>query len=337
MKAAVYQGSHEILVKDVPEPLVGPTDVLVRPKFVGICGTDLSAWEYGMYEPGLILGHEFSGEVIEVGKDVIHWKKGDRVVPNSLLPCGKCSFCKALKFSLCDDMQMVGISMNGGLAELVALPQNMLHRLPGTIDYKKGAFVEPLSIAVRGFNRIEFERGNSVLILGTGTIGIMSLYFAKLRGASVVYASEIRPARLEMARKAGADAVINPTKESLPLRIEGLTDGAGIDVVVECTGSPGPSGEAFQLVKRGGTILVLGISEEPVEVDFMRGVLNELSLKFSYLGYAEFPEAIRLLAEDMINPTPLVTRVISLDRVVEDGFEALTRPDNQDVKVLVEI
>jgi (R,R)-butanediol dehydrogenase/meso-butanediol dehydrogenase/diacetyl reductase len=337
MKAAVYEGGHEIVVKDVPEPVIGPTDVLVRPKFVGICGTDLSAWEFGMYESGLIMGHEFSGEVVDVGEKVTNWRQGDRIVPNSLLPCGKCSFCKAQKFSICDDMQMVGISMNGGLADLVALPQNMLHRLPDAIDYKKGAFVEPLSIAVRGFNRIDFKRGNSVLILGTGPIGILSLYFAKLRGASVVYASEVRSARLEMAKRAGADAAIDPSKESLPLRIESLTDGVGVDVVVECTGAPGPSSEAFQLVKRGGTILVLGISEEPVEVDFMRGVLNELCLKFSYLGYAEFPEAIRLLAEDMIDPTPLVTRVISLDRVVEDGFEALTRPDNQDVKVLVKI
>ncbi len=337
MKAAVYEGSHEITVKDVPEPEVGSTEVLVEPKYVGICGTDLSAWEYGMYEPGLIMGHEFSGEIVEIGKDVTSWDVGDRIVPNSLLPCGKCSFCKAQKFSICDDMQMVGITMNGGLAELVALPQEMLHRLPKTIDDKKGAFVEPLSIALHGFNRIDFKRGNSVLVLGTGPIGILSLHFAKLLGASVVYASEIRSARLEMARKAGADFIINPAKESLPLRIESLTEGVGVDVVVECTGVPGPSSEAFQLVKRGGTILILGISEEPVEVDFMRGVLNELSLKFSYLGYQEFPEAIRLLAEDLIDPIPMVTRVISLDRVVEDGFEALTRSDNQDVKVLVKI
>jgi (R,R)-butanediol dehydrogenase/meso-butanediol dehydrogenase/diacetyl reductase len=165
----------------------------------------------------------------------------------------------------------------------------------------------------------------------------LSLYFAKLLGASAIYASEIRPARLEMARRAGAAATIDPSKESLPLRIESLTNGAGVDVVVECTGAPGPSSESFQLVKRGGTILVLGISEEPVEVDFMRGVLNELNVTFSYLGYAEFPEAIRLIAEDMIDPTPLVTRVISLDNVVEDGFEALHKPDNQDVKVLVKI
>ncbi|MFX1559596.1 MAG: zinc-binding dehydrogenase [Promethearchaeota archaeon] len=337
MKAVVFEGIHEIQVKDVPEPSLGPTDVLVEPKFVGICGSDISAWEYGMYESGLILGHEFSGEVVEVGEDVADWKKGDRVVPNSLLPCGKCTFCLKQKFSICDDMQMIGISMNGGLAERVAIPQNMLHRLPDTIDFKTGAFVEPLSIVIRGFNRIDFKPGESVLVLGTGAIGILSVHIAKLRGASVVYASEIRKTRLEKAREAGANEIINPSKESLPLRIESLTQGMGVDVVVECTGDPDPSSEAFQLVKRGGTILVLGISEEPVEVDFMRGVLNELSLHFSYLGYAEFPEAIQILAEGLIDPTPMITRIIPLNRVVDDEFEALTRLENQDVKLLVEI
>ncbi|NHJ13661.1 MAG: hypothetical protein EAX95_08290 [Candidatus Thorarchaeota archaeon] len=337
MKAAVYEGSHEIQVRDVPEPEMGPLDVLLRPRFVGICGTDLSAWEYGMYEAGLIMGHEFSAEVVEVGEEVTDWKKGDRVVPNGLLPCGQCIFCKSERFSICDDMQMVGITMNGGLAELVAVPQEMLHRLPDSIDYKKGALVEPLSIVVRGFNRIDFKQGSSVLVLGTGPIGVLSVYLARLRGASVVYGSEVRAARLEMAKRAGADFIINPTKESLPLRIESLTQGMGADVVIECTGVPGPTSEAFQLARRGGTILVLGISEEPVEVDFMRGVLNELAVQFSYLGYAEFPEAIRLLAEGAIDPTPMVTRIIPLERVVEDGFEALTRPDNQDVKVLVKM
>jgi len=337
MKAAVYEGSHEIHVKDVPEPSVGPTDVLVRPRYVGICGTDLSAWEYGMYESGLILGHEFSGDVVEVGKDVKAWRKGDRVVPNSLLPCGKCSFCRTQRYSICDDMQMIGISMNGGLAELVALPQDVLHRLPKGMDYKKGALVEPLSIVLHGFNRINFLSGGSVLVMGTGPIGVLAVYIARLRGASVVYASEVRSRRLEMARAAGADQVVNPMKESLPLRIESLTDGQGTDVVVECTGAPGPTSESFQLVKRGGTVLVLGISEEPVEVDFMRSVLNELSIRFSYLGYAEFPEAIRLLAEGIIDPSSMITKVIPLDRIVEDGFEALAHPDNQDVKVLVKI
>jgi 2-desacetyl-2-hydroxyethyl bacteriochlorophyllide A dehydrogenase len=337
LKAAVYEGANDIQVKEAPEPEIGPSDVLVKPKYVGICGTDLSAWEYGMYEGGLIMGHEFTGEVVDVGSNVTKWKKGDRVVPNPLIPCGQCSFCSKSRHSLCEDMQMVGISMNGGLAELVGLPEAVLHRLPDSIDYKTGAFVEPLSIAVRGFSRIDLEPGETILVLGTGPIGLLSIQLAQLKGASSIYASEVKPARLEMAKRCGVEAAINAEKESVALRIERFTEGLGVDVVIECTGSPGPTAEAFQLVKRGGTILVLGISEEPVEADFMTGVLNELNVQFSYLGYAEFPEAIELIENKRIDPSPFVTKVVPLERVVEEGFEALTHPESNEVKVLVKI
>ena len=337
MRAAVYDGAQDIQVREIPEPTLGPKDVLIRPRYVGICGTDLSAWEYGMYEGGLVLGHEFTGEIADVGDEVTNWKVGDRVVPNSLIPCGTCSYCVSHRHSLCEDMQMVGISMNGGLADLVALPESTLHTLPDSVDFKAGVFVEPLAVAIRGFQLVDFGEGMDVLVLGTGPIGLLSIQYASFKGASKVYASEIREPRLQAAKKVGADVVVNPAKESLSLRLEDYTSGAGVDLVVECTGEPEPTAESFSLVKRGGSILILGISEEPVEADFMTGVLNELTVQFSYLGYAEFPEAIDLLANKEIQTDQLVSRVIPLEQVVEDGFEALTREDSSDVKVLVEI
>lgn len=337
MRAAVYEGAHDIQIKEIPEPTLGSSDVMIRPKFVGICGTDLSAWEYGMYEGGLVLGHEFTGEIVEVGEEVTSWKVGDRVVPNSLIPCGTCSYCADHRHSLCEDMQMVGISMNGGLADFVALPETTLHALPETVDFKAGVFVEPLAVAIRGFHLVGFREDMDVLVLGTGPIGLLSIQYAKFRGASKVYASEIREARLQAAKKVGADVVVNPQRESLSLRLEDFTAGAGVDLVVECTGAPEPTAGSFSVVKRGGSILILGISEEPVEVDFMTGVLNELTVQFSYLGYSEFPQAIELLADKHIRTDQLVTRIIPLERVVEDGFEVLTRSDSSDVKVLVEI
>ncbi|MFQ5832471.1 MAG: zinc-binding dehydrogenase [Candidatus Thorarchaeota archaeon] len=337
MRAAVYEGAGGIQVREVPEPTLGPHDVMVKPKFVGFCGTDLSAWEYGMYESGLIMGHEFTGEIVQVGNNVDEWKVGDRVVPNSLIPCGTCDYCRKLRHSLCDDMQMIGISMNGGLAELVSLPETALHALPKSLNYKSGVFVEPLAVAIRGFHLTEFSKGMDVLVMGAGPIGLLSIQYAKMNGASKVYASEVKTARLRAAAEMGADAALNPEDESLPLRIEALTGGSGVDLVVECTGQAEPTSEAFSMVRRGGTILILGITEEPVEADFMTGVLNELTVQFSYLGYAEFPKAIELLAGGKIKTEPLITRTIPLARVVEDGFEALTHPDSSDIKVLVEI
>jgi threonine dehydrogenase-like Zn-dependent dehydrogenase len=335
LKAAVYDGAYDIKIKDVPEPTIGPTDVLIKPQFVGICGTDLSAWEYGLYGPDTILGHEFAGEIVAFGSSVTKYKVGDRVVPNSLLPCKTCEFCQANRFALCEDMQMVGISMNGGLAELVALPEGVLYRLPDSVSYEEASFVEPLSVVMRGFKRVDFNPDMSVLILGAGPIGLLSLLLAKSKGTNETYVSEIKEQRLNLAKSLGATGVINPKKESLSLRLETLTDGDGPDLVIETTGAPDPTSEAFTVVKRGGTILVLGICEEPVEADFMRGVLNELKVVFSYLGYEEFPEAIELISNSSIDVKPLISKIIPLDKIVEDGFEDLTSEDSSNIKILV--
>ncbi len=337
MKAAVYEGLHEIYVRDTPEPEVGPKDVLIRPKYVGICGSDLSAWELGMFEGGVVIGHEFSGEVVSTGDEVEHLSPGDKVVPNSIIPCLTCKYCKSERYSLCENTQMVGISMNGGMAELVSLPDSIVYKLPPSVDLKNAALVEPLSVAIHGFKRVSCSPDTSLLILGAGPIGLLSLLYAKNIGAKETFVSEVKQARLELASRLGCAHAINPATTPLALSLESLTQNRGVDLVVECSGAAAPSAESFSLVNRGGTILVLGISEEPVEADFMTGILNELSIEFSYLGYAEFPEAIDLVTTNKIDVSPLITKVIQLDDVVESGFESLTRPDSEDVKVLVEI
>jgi (R,R)-butanediol dehydrogenase/meso-butanediol dehydrogenase/diacetyl reductase len=337
MKAAVYEGLHEIDVKDIPAPEVGPRDVLIRPKYVGICGSDLSAWEYGMYEGGVVVGHEFSGEVVATGDEVEHLSRGDKVVPNSLIPCLSCKYCKSERYSLCEDMQMVGISMNGGMAELVSLPDSIVYKLPPDADLKNEALVEPLSVAIHGFKRVSCMPDMSLLILGAGSIGLLSLLYAKSIGSNEVFVSEVKQARLELASQLGCTHAINPATTPLALSLESLTQNRGVDLVIECSGAAEPTAESFSLVKRGGKILILGISEEPIEADFMTGVLNELTVDFSYLGYAEFPEAIDLVTTNKIDVSPLITKVIRLDDVVDRGFESLTRPDSEDVKVLVEI
>jgi threonine dehydrogenase-like Zn-dependent dehydrogenase len=336
LKAAIYDGAYDIKIKNVPEPVVEEMEVLIKPKYVGICGTDLSAWEYGLYGPDTILGHEFAGEIVDIGSNVSGWKVGDRVVPNSLLPCKTCSFCKMNRFALCEDMQMVGISMNGGLAELVTLPQDLLHKLPDSISYEEATFIEPLSVVMKGFKRVDYNPDMSILILGAGPIGLLSLLLAKSIGCNEIYVSEIKNSRLDLAKQLGATDVINPKRESLSLRLEALTDGKGPELVIETTGAANPTSEAFTLVRRGGSILVLGICEEPVEADFMRGVLNELKVVFSYLGYEEFPEAIELISSGGIDVNPLISKIIPLEKIVEDGFEDLTKEDSSNIKVLVQ-
>jgi len=337
MKAAVYKGIHEIDIEDMHDPEMSPSDVLVKPSYVGICGSDLSAWEYGMYEGGVVIGHEFAGKVVEVGSEVENFAPGDSVVPNSLLPCMECRYCRTERYSLCESMQMVGISMNGGMAELVSLPESILYKLPADTDMRNAAFIEPLSIVIRGFKRASISSDVSTLILGAGPIGLLSLLYAKFIGIDSVLVSEVKQGRLNLASSLGATHSINPKETPLALKLESLTKNNGVDLVVECSGAPEPTTESFSLVNRGGKILVIGICEEPIEADFMTGVLNELTIDFSYLGYAEFPEAIDLITNDKIDVSPLISKVIPLDDIVQEGFESLMSPECEDVKILIEI
>jgi threonine dehydrogenase-like Zn-dependent dehydrogenase len=177
----------------------------------------------------------------------------------------------------------------------------------------------------------------SVLILGSGPIGLLSLLLAKSKGTNEIYVSEIKESRLNLAKKLGATETINPKKESLSLRLEAFTNGDSPDLVIETTGAPNPTSEAFTVVKRGGTILVLGICEEPVEADFMRGVLDELKVVFSYLGYEEFPQAIELISSNRVDVKPLVSKIIPLDTIVDEGFKDLANDQSSNIKILVKI
>ena len=338
MRAAVYQDIRIITVKEVPEPELGPYDVMVRPKFCGICGTDLGAYQHGTYGMKVILGHEFSGEIVELGEQVSEWKVGDRVVPNSVIPCNRCSFCRQGRHNLCNNLQMPGITINGGFADLVALPRTAIYKIPETVNYDVAALVEPLTTVLHGFKRLRSTvLGTNILVLGTGAIGLFSTQIARLNGANLVGATEINKTRRELARSLGADFVINPAKENVSLQIEQFTDGKGIDTVIECTGADEAISESFSIVNKGGNILVLGLCEVPVEADFLMGVLNELKILFAYCGYPEFEAALQLIAAKRVQVKPMISHVIKLEDIVEQGFEAILRPDSITVKVLVDL
>ncbi|MBU7028118.1 MAG: alcohol dehydrogenase catalytic domain-containing protein [Theionarchaea archaeon] len=335
MKAAVFYGEKDIRVEDVEDPTPSEGEVLLSPRYCGICGTDLDAWNRGMYAPGVVIGHEFSAEVVEVGPDVTEWKKGDRVVANSIIPCKKCGFCRKGKYSLCDDLYMPGITVNGGLAELVVLPSDCLVSIPESVTLQEAALTEPLSVVLHGFNLINFEPGQTALVLGAGTIGLFAAQAALVNGASIVAVSEINAFRRQLAGKLGAHHVIDPMKSNISFVFEEMA-GQSPDCVIECTGAASAASETFSLVRKGGTVLVLGISEDPVEADFMTGVLNELTFQFSYCGHSEFPEALNLIAHNMVDARNLITKEITLDAILE-GFRELMNPDSNNVKILVKI
>jgi (R,R)-butanediol dehydrogenase/meso-butanediol dehydrogenase/diacetyl reductase len=336
MKAAVFYGERDIRVEKVDDPVPSEGELLLRPCYCGICGSDLDAYNRGMYAPGVVLGHEFSAEVVDVGPAVTEWEPGDLVVANSIIPCNTCTFCHKGRYSLCNDLKMPGISMNGGLAELVVLPSDILVPIPESVSVQEAALTEPLSVVLHGVSMITVNPGETVLVVGAGTIGLFALQVARISGASFAAVSELNGFRRNLASQVGAHHVIDPAHSNVSVEFEELA-GEGADLVIECTGAAPAASETFSLVKKGGTVLVLGLSEEPVEADFMTALLNELNYQFSYCGYAEFPAALNLIAKGMVDARSLITKEISLEHVVDKGFQHLLNPDSNDVKILVKL
>jgi (R,R)-butanediol dehydrogenase/meso-butanediol dehydrogenase/diacetyl reductase len=337
VKAAVFRGIGQIEVTDVPQPEPRPGEVVVRVAYCGICGSDLEALHTGMYEPGLIIGHEFSGTIAEVGAEVTGWQVGDRVVVNSVIPCTECVSCREGRLDACDSLAMIGVTHDGGMAEYMKAPARGLHGLPAEVSVHQGALVEPLAVSLQGVRRSRLKVGDAVLVMGAGPIGLLTLQSALLAGARTVVVTELDPTRAALAGRLGAAAVLDPTRDNVSVALSGLTGGQGPDVIYICTGEPGPCRDAISLVRNGGQIMTLGLAVEPVEADFFSVVMRELSIEGSLAGRARFPIAIDFIAQRKVDVESLVTHEITLDEVVTNGFHLLTTANSGAVKILVRI
>jgi len=337
MKAAVFRGIGEIEIAEVPVPQPGPGEVLIRVGYCGICGSDLEAYHTGMYEPGLIIGHEFAGTIAALGEGVAGWRVGERVVVDDALPCMACRPCRDGLLDRCESMMMIGVTHDGGMAEYVAAPAAALHRLPPQVTLRQGALAEPLAIALHGVRRSRLKAGDHVLVMGAGPIGLLTLQCARLAGARTVTVTEVDPVRAALAARLGATAVLDPSREHVGVALAGLTDGYGPDLVYICTGAPAPYSQAISLVRKGGQIFLIGLCVEPVETDFMTVVLGELSIEGSFLARAEFPAALDLIAQRRVDVEALVSHEVPLEEAVSGGFARLEEPDSGAVKILVRI
>ncbi len=335
MKAAIFRGIGKIEVAEAPIPTPGPDEVLIKVHYCGICGSDVDAYKTGTYEAGVIIGHEMGGEIVEVGDEVWGWQPGDRVTVNGVIPCGKCWFCHHNRPSLCEDMQMTGITFDGAFAEYMVAPVAGLHRLPDEVSTRQAALVDPLATALHGVRLSALRPGDHVLVMGAGPIGLMTIQAALLAGARSVLVTEISPRRMELARQMGATAVLHPMRDNLFVAMDRWTEGRGPDVVFVCAGIPAVLEDAVTLARKGGQIFVLGISEHPVEADFMTVVLNELDIRGGYCGYEEYPMCIDLIAQGRVDVESMVTHEIPLDDIVSQGFEVLMQPETEAGKILV--
>jgi len=335
MKAAVFKRQNEMSVIDVPAPKAGAGEVVLKVHNCGICGSDLHAVQYGMgMRPDTVMGHEFCGEIHELGAGVTGFSKGERVTALPFISCGECERCRRDDGMHCEGTRGLGLGqLPGGYAEFVMCGASSLLKLPDNVSSREGALVEPLSVGLHGVNRANLKPGMGVVVMGAGPIGLSAAIWAKAKGATVVV-SELAAGRKDLAMKLGASAVVNPKEESPAKKVAELT-GRLPDVVFECIGVKSTLSSAIEMVGLHGRVVVLGVCMEPDQISPLACIFKEVGIEF-IVGYnrAEFNETIAAIASGKINPRPMITDVVTVEQVPE-MFEALRNPGGR-AKVMVE-
>ena len=347
MKALLLRGPGEVALEEVPIPEISDDEVLVEVKYCGICGTDVHAVANCLpYKAGTYLGHEFSGVLTKVGKNVTGWKVGDRVVAKPRYICGECDACRHGLLSLCDHGFQHGIGFASGREHAgafakyvrVPLPGWRLHRLPDEVSFEEGALVEPLACSLHAIRISAFRPREHTMVLGAGTIGLGVIAHLKNAGAGLIIATETIEKRAELAKELGADYVFNPQKApNLKEEVLELTQGKGVDVVFDCSGVPHAFLSATDFLRRGGQILLEGIIEREVPILPMNLTFNEWEIKGSVASYAdEFPMVIEFLKRGISPVEEMITSKIKLSNIVIEGFDILRKPGHNEIKILVE-
>lgn len=333
MRALVYERPGELVVREVPRPEPGEGEALVRVTYAGICGTDLHIWHSGTGAvPGVVLGHEVVGEVIESRSDRV--RPGERVALEPLWSCGQCRACREGHGHVCRNLKVLGVHADGGAAEYERIAATRLHRVPDNLTWEQAACTEPTAVAVHMTRRAGIQLGDTVLVLGGGPIGYLVASVARAAGARQVLVSEISPARLEFCRQAGFE-VIDARAEDPVERVRAVTEGEGADVVVEAVGHPSTTGVMINAARVRGTVLLGGIYPEPPAVELRLAITKELTLVGSRVYESrDVQTALNLLASGRVDVSKLVTRVVPLERAVADGFAVLSSSPSE-MKVLL--
>jgi len=335
MWAVALNGAREPELVQRPVPTPGRGEVLVRPHCCGICGSDLHARENPLYRTGVVLGHEFTGEVVEVGAGVSGWAPGELVVvnPNGHV-CGHCSACRAGRVNLCMVATVenpAGVARDGGMGQFVALHTDYLRRLPEGTDTRRAAWTEPLAVAVRAVRTSRVSIGDRVAVIGGGPIGQLVLQVLRRAGMGHVSLVEPSPFRRRTGEALGADLALTPEEAR-----SGLTAGGfpPVDHVFECSGHPTAVQLAVDLVAGGGSVRLVGMSPTPVAFDPVTALTKEVAILTGFIYVGEFAQAIDLLTSGAVDVDRLTTSVVELDQH-GDAFAALRQPESS-MKVLID-
>ena len=338
MRVAMYYNNRDVRLEELPPLRIGPGELLVKVIASGICGSDVMEW-YRIKKAPLVLGHEITGEVVEIGTGVDRFRAGDRVFVSHHVPCNTCRYCLNGQHTVCETLHTTNYDP-GGFAEYLRVPALNVDRgvfvLADEISFDEGTFIEPLACVVRGQRLARLAPGQTVLILGSGISGLLHVAMARTAGAGRIIATDISEYRLSMAEKLGADMVI-PAQEDVPARVRQVNDGRLADLVIVCTGAFPAFKQALQAVDRGGTVLFFAPTEPGVSLpipvnEFWR---NGITVLPSYGGSPlDISIAIDLLRARRVPVKEMITHHIGLAEAAR-GFQMVAQGDKS-IKVIIE-
>ncbi|HEX3893506.1 MAG TPA: galactitol-1-phosphate 5-dehydrogenase [Terracidiphilus sp.] len=319
MKALVLSEYKNLQLQDLPIPLPAADELLIRIKACGICGSDVHGFDgsTGRRIPPIVMGHEASGVIEAIGREVSEFRVGDRVTFDSTVYCGECFYCRRGQINLCDRREVVGVSTPlfrrmGAFAEYVTVPARIAYALPDTMPFAHAALIEAASVAVHGVSLTPIEPGDTAVVIGAGMIGLLTLQAARQAGASRVYVVDLDDTRLKMALDLGATETFNSKTQNVVAEIQKRTEGRGADIALECVGITDAIVLAVESVRKGGAVTLIGNVAPKIDLALQSVVSRQIRLQGSCASCGEYPECIAMMADGRIRVEPLVSAVAPL-------------------------
>lgn len=314
MKALLLTEYKQMEVADLPEPTIGPDDILIRVRACGICGSDVHGFDgsTGRRIPPIVMGHEAAGTVEAVGANVREFAPGDRITFDSTVYCGNCFFCRRGDINLCDNRQVMGVSCgefrrHGAFAEFVSVPARICYQLPENLPFEHAAMIEAVSIAVHAVNITPMQLADTAVVVGTGMIGLLVVQALRNAGAGRIIAIDIDNNKLAMARQLGADYAFNSKDVDAAEEVRKLTGGRGADVAIEVVGATAPIATAIASLRKGGSVTLVGNVSPKVELPLQAIVTRQIRVQGSCASSGEYPACIDLLARGAIKVDPIIS------------------------------
>ncbi len=341
MKALRWHGAKDLRFEDVPEPVPGAGEVKVKIVYAGICGTDLREYAVGPYmlppdTRSITLGHEFSGVVTETGEGVTAFRPGDRVTGLGYRYCGECYCCKRMQYNICYNQGFTGLTVDGCMAEYLVTPDYSCFKLPDTVSDEAGSLVEPLSVAVHAVKRGNVQAGDTVAVIGDGTIGLCLVMAARAAGAAAVYVVSKHEKRAAKAVEMGATSVISNTADPVAA-IRERTSGIGADVSFESVGNNQAAQLAVDAIRHDGTTVIVGLFEKAGQFNFGEVPLGEKNIKGSSIYVREAEAVIAMLEDGRLKPEGLISSIVPFDEKAGAAFGQLLTDKENNLKILFRV